>query len=126
MEPTVLMIEDDAESAGLMKLTLGPRGYRVLVASDGLQGLEMAHADPPDLILLDLLLPGMDGLEILSRLRTDPQTADVPVVVISSRDRPTDQHTAAEIGADAYLIKPYGLAELLALLRSLLSERSEL
>ncbi|MBL7062785.1 MAG: response regulator [Anaerolineae bacterium] len=126
MEPTVLMIEDDAEGARLMKRTLGPRGYRVLVASDGLQGLEMAHADPPDLILLDLLLPGMDGLEILSRLRTDPQTADVPVVVISSSDQPTDQHTAAEIGADAYLIKPYGLAELLALLRSLLSERSEL
>jgi len=126
MEPTVLMIEDDAEGARLMKLTLGPRGYWVLVASDGLQGLEMAHANPPDLILLDLLLPGMDGLEILSRLRTDPRTADVPVVVISSRDRPTDQHTAAEIGADAYLVKPYGLAELLALLRSLLSERSEL
>ena len=126
MEPTVLMIEDDTEGARLMKLTLGPRGYRVLVASDGLQGLEMAHANPPDLILLDLLLPGMDGLEILSRLRTDPQTADVPVVIISSRDRPTNQHTAAEIGADAYLIKPYGLAELLALLRSLLSERSEL
>ena len=126
MEPTVLMIEDDAEGARLMKLTLGPRGYRVLVASDGLQGLEMAHANPPDLILLDLLLPGMDGLEILSRLRTDPQTADVPVMIISSRDRPTDQHTAAEIGADAYLIKPYGLADLLALLRSLLSERSEL
>jgi len=71
MEPTVLMIEDDAEGARLMKLTLGPKGYRVLVASDGHQGLKMARANPPDLILLDLLLPGMDGLEILSRLRTE-------------------------------------------------------
>jgi len=125
MARTVLVIEDDPASARLAKLILGSEGYQTVVASDGLQGLKMAQADPPDLILLDLMLPGQDGFEVLHRLRAGPRTADVPVVVVSAKAQATDKQAAAKIGADAYLTKPYRRTELLPLIRSVLSERPE-
>jgi len=125
MEANVLLIEDDPIAARLVELQLGSTGCRVLSALDGLRGLKLAHANPPDLILLDLMLPGLDGFEVLSRLRADPQTADVPVVVVSAKSQATDKQTAARLGADAYLTKPYDWAELRALIHSLLSERPE-
>ncbi|MFQ6100209.1 MAG: response regulator [Anaerolineae bacterium] len=125
MTPTILLIDDDPMVARLVQLTLEPEGYQLVVAPNGLQGLKMAQTDPPDLLLLDLMLPGQDGFEVLNRLRAEPRTADVPVIVVSSKSQPTDKHTATKIGANAYLTKPYRRAELLETIRSLLSERSE-
>jgi len=119
-EPTILLIEDDPLSASLVELTLSSEGYQVLTASNGLQGLKVAHTTFPDLVLLDLMLPGLDGFEVLNRLRNDPQMADVPVVILSAKAQSTDKRTADRMGADAYVNKTYEDAELLDQVRSLL------
>jgi CheY-like chemotaxis protein len=106
-ELTILLIEDDALSASVVELTLNSEGYRVLTAPNGLQGLKMAKANLPDLILLDLMLPGMDGFEVLSELRADPKTASVPVAIISAKGQAEDRQLADRLGADAYLPKAY-------------------
>lgn len=122
MKQTILLIEDDPLSARLADLVLKSEGYQVLMAQNGVEGLKLAHSTPPDLVLLDLMLPGIDGFEVLNRLRSDPQTANVRVVIVSSKSQPTDKETAAKIGADAYVTKPYRKAELLGTVASLLSE----
>lgn len=110
-------------AARIVEMVLSPEGYQIVTVPNGRQGLEMAQATPPDLILLDLMLPGQeDGFEVLRRLRAEPRTADVPVIVVSSKAQPADKEMAANIGANAYLTKPYKRAELLSLVRSLLSE----
>jgi two-component system cell cycle response regulator DivK len=121
MPQTILLIEDDPLSARLADLVLGSEGYQVVVAQNGIQGLKAARETPPDLILLDLMLPGLDGFEVLNRMRADPKTANVRVVIVSSKSQPADKETAAKIGADAYLTKPYRKADLLGMVRSLLS-----
>jgi CheY-like chemotaxis protein len=125
MAQTILVIEDDPLSARLADLVLGSEGYHVIIAQNGLLGLKAARETPPDLVLLDLMLPGLDGFEVLNRMRADPQTADVRVVIVSSKSQPADKETATKIGADAYLTKPYRKGELLDMVRSLLSEAPE-
>jgi len=125
MSQTILLIEDDPLSARLADLLLKSEGYQVVIAQNGLEGLNIARNNPPDLILLDLMLPGMDGFEVLNQLRADPQTADVRVAVVSSKAQPTDKETAAKIGADDYVTKPYRKAQLLEMVRSLISEQPE-
>lgn len=124
-KPVILLIEDDPLSASLVELLLNHEGYQVLTATNGFHGLRMAQASPPDLILLDLMLPGIDGFEVLNRLRADPQTAAVPVIILSAKSQPSDKRTAARIGANAYLSKSYKRAELLDLVHSLLEESAE-
>jgi two-component system cell cycle response regulator len=122
MERTILLIEDDPLSARLVDLILKSEGHQVIMVQDGLRGLAVAQATPLDLILLDLMLPGIDGFEVLRRLRADPKTADVKVVVVSAKSQPADKERAAELGIAAYLTKPYRKIELLQVVRSLLSE----
>jgi CheY-like chemotaxis protein len=122
MEQIILLIEDDPLSARLVDLILKSEGHQVIMVQDGYQGLEVARGSSPDLILLDLMLPGMDGFEFLRRLRADPRTADVRVVVVSAKSQPADKEKAAELGVAAYLTKPYRKVELLEVVRSLLSE----
>ena len=122
MERTILLIEDDPLSARLVDLILKSEGHQVIIVRDGFQGLEVAQNTSLDLILLDLMLPGIDGFEVLRRLRADPETADVHVVVVSAKSQPADKERAAELGVDAYLTKPYRKVELLQVVRSLLSE----
>jgi len=123
-ELTILLIEDDALSASVVELTLNSEGYRVLTAPNGLQGLKMAKANLPDLILLDLMLPGMDGFEILNHLRAEPKTAGVPVAILSAKGQAEDRQVADRLGANAYLPKAYEQDELLELVRSLLEAGS--
>jgi CheY-like chemotaxis protein len=125
MAQTILLIEDDPLSARLADLVLKAEGYEVIIAPNGLQALKIAQDTPPDLIILDLMLPGLDGFEVLNRLRAEPRTVDVPVVVVSSKSQPTDKHTAVKVGANDYLTKPYRKNELVETVRSLLSARSE-
>lgn len=120
MKPTILVIEDDPMTSRLVELMLVQEGYQVTIASNGLQGLEMAQALSPDLVLLDLMLPGPDGFDVLNQLQAKHQTAKIPVIVVSSKSQHADKQTAANIGANAYLTKPYKRAELLETVRSLL------
>ncbi len=124
MKAKILLIEDDPIARRLVELQLSTEGYELLTAPDGLQGLNIISETPPNLVLLDLMLPGLDGFEILSRLRADPKTADLPVIVVSAKSRPTDTDTANRIGANAYLTKPYTKEELLALVAKHTSEGS--
>jgi two-component system KDP operon response regulator KdpE len=114
-ERTVLVIDDEAPIRRLLRLTLEPQGYKVYEAGNGQLGLQEAAARRPDVIILDLGLPDMDGLAVLKRLREWSQT---PVLVLSVRDREADKVAALDNGADDYLTKPFGTEELLARMRA--------
>jgi CheY-like chemotaxis protein len=120
MNPTILVIEDDPPAAHLLDILLGREGYQTLIALNGVEALEIVRTQPIDLILLDLMLPGLDGFEVLNRLRNDPRTATLPVAVISAKSQLSDKRAAARVGADAYLTKPYKNADLLVMVGSLL------
>lgn len=112
MPRRVLIIEDDKDIAHLVELHLKDTGYEVSVAFDGNAGIERALSTPSDLILLDLMLPGMDGLEICRRLRTS--ATYTPILMLTSRSSELDRVLGLEIGADDYLTKPFSIRELLA------------
>jgi putative two-component system response regulator len=116
--PTVLVVEDDAANRVLLTRLLERAGYRPVTADDGPSGLAAAIELAPDVVLLDVVLPGMDGLEICRRLRADPRTVALPVVLLTGRTSVDDVVAGLDAGADDFLSKPFHEAELLARLRS--------
>ena len=119
----ILVIEDDAEISGIIALELGFEGYDVSVEGDGLGGLRAAADLDPDLVILDCMLPGLDGIEVCRRLR---ESSDVPILMVTARGRPADRVAGLDTGADDYLVKPFDLDELLARIRVQLRKRSAL
>lgn len=117
---TILIVEDEAEIAGYLRRGLTFEGYTVEIASDGRQALDIAREQPPDLVVLDLMLPGIDGLEVAWRLRA---ASDVPIIMLTARDAIPDRVAGLEAGADDYLIKPFAFEELLARIRVQLRRR---
>lgn len=120
---TILLIEDDQAAASLWEIALKREGYQVITAKDGLQGLKLAQAQRPDLVLLDLMLPGIDGFEICNRLRSDSVTADIPILIISAKSQESDKRTAFKLGATAYFVKPFAIKELIATIRETLIQK---
>jgi DNA-binding response OmpR family regulator len=116
----ILIIEDEAEIAGYLRRGLMLEGFTVDIALDGPGGLTMARETPPDLVVLDLMLPGLDGLEVASRLRA---VSDVPIIILTARDSVPDRVAGLESGADDYLVKPFAFEELLARVRVQLRRR---
>ena len=114
----VLMVEDDRCIAELVAMELEHRGIEVLCAPDGSSGLEAARRFRPDVIVLDVMLPGLDGVGVLKRLRDDGSR--VPVVMLTARDAPTDKVHSLDLGADDYLTKPFHVEELLARMRAVM------
>ncbi len=114
LKPSVLVIDDELQIRRLLRACLEGNGYRVLEAATGQEGITQAAQHPPDVVLLDLGLPDMDGVTVLKRLR---EWSRVPVVVLSVRDREDDKVAALDCGADDYVTKPFSTAELLARLR---------
>jgi two-component system KDP operon response regulator KdpE len=113
---TALVIDDERQIRRLLRLVLEDQNYRIFEAESGRQGLVEAAQRKPDVVLLDLGLPDMDGLEVLKRLR---EWSQVPILILSVRDGPDDKVTALDAGADDYVIKPFESAELLARLRAI-------
>jgi two-component system KDP operon response regulator KdpE len=113
-QPHILVIDDEPQILRAMRTILTARQFRVSTASNGTDGLALAAAEQPDLIILDLSLPDMDGIEVCKQLRTWTQT---PIVVLSVRDSERDKVAALDHGADDYLTKPFGIDELLARVR---------
>ncbi len=116
----VLVVEDDDAIAQVLQRSLRLEGYEVKVAADGVGALEEAHAFLPDLVILDLGLPRMDGIEVAKRLRASD---DVPIMVLTARDAVESRVEGLDAGADDYLVKPFERQELLARLRALLRRR---
>jgi two-component system KDP operon response regulator KdpE len=114
LKPTVLVIDDEIQIRRLLNACLEANGYRVREAATGQEGISMAAQHPPDVVILDLGLPDLDGVTVLKRLR---EWSRVPVVVLSVRDREEDKIAALDNGADDYVTKPFSAAELLARLR---------
>src|SRR5262245_42168246 len=112
--PLILIIEDEAQLRRYLRPSLAAEGYRLVEAEKGEEGLSLASQYVPDIVLLDLGLPDLDGLEVTRRLR---QWSDVPVIVLSARGQEKDKVAALDAGADDYLTKPFGFSELLARLR---------
>lgn len=117
MSERILVIEDDPAILKLLQRGLAYEGYLVDTATDGRSGLLMARDNHPDLVVLDWMLPGMDGLEVCHRLRTG---GDVPIVMLTAKDTIQDRVQGLDAGADDYLVKPFNLDELLARIRALL------
>jgi two-component system, OmpR family, alkaline phosphatase synthesis response regulator PhoP len=113
----VLVVEDDVKTVELIKLYLVKDGYRVAAAGDGMTGLRMARENHPDLVILDLMLPGMDGLEICRRLRAE---SEVPVIMLTARSTDDDKLAGLNLGADDYITKPFSPRELAARVRVIL------
>jgi two-component system cell cycle response regulator DivK len=121
-QKTILYVEDNEFNRKIVKQLLAQTKYRLREAADGETGLRMAHAEAPDLILMDVQLPKMSGLEATRRLRADPQTAAIPIVVITSYALSGDAEKAKDAGATAYLAKPYSPRDLLAKIREIAPE----
>src|SRR6201997_3820247 len=118
--PRVLVVEDDDAIAQVLQRSLRMEGYEVRVADDGITALDQAHAFLPDLVILDLGLPRLDGIEVAKQLR---QSDDVPILVLTARDAVEARVEGLDSGADDYLVKPFERQELLARLRALLRRR---
>lgn len=117
MPAKILIIDDEPSIVNLVSAYLLPEGYEVFTASDGLQGIKAAKAYKPDLILLDIMLPGLDGIELLSRLRRE---SDVYVILLTARTEETDKIVGLSVGADDYVTKPFSPRELVARIKSAL------
>ncbi|MFC1911668.1 response regulator transcription factor [Chloroflexota bacterium] len=113
----VLVVDDDAKTVELVKLYLSRDGYRVLTAYEGIEALRLAQECRPDLIVLDLMLPGMNGLEICRTLRTE---SDVPIIMLTAKTTDQDKLTGLSLGADDYVTKPFSPRELAARVRTVL------
>ncbi len=121
---TVLVIDDEENIIELIKLGLKYEGFSVESAPDGPQGLAAAQRLNPNLIILDLMLPGMDGLEVCRRLRANPTTRDIPILMVTAKDEVRDRVVGLETGADDYLAKPFSFEELVARIRAILRRQS--
>ncbi len=117
---TVLVIDDHKELAELVQRSLAQNGFDVIIANNGPSGLKIAREHRPDLVILDLTMPGMDGLEVCRQLRQDPRAGNTPVIVLSARAGEEDRVLGLEQGADDYLIKPFSPRELLARVKAAL------
>ncbi len=124
MNAKILVIEDEPTIANVIRRGLSREGYNVLVAIDGETGLTKAFAEFPDLIILDVMLPGIDGLEVCQQIRT--AKLQVPILMLTAKDAIPDRVAGLEVGADDYLVKPFAFEELLARVRALLRRRAPL
>src|SRR5437762_12356195 len=115
--PTILVVEDESSIASFVSLYLKNAGYAVKTAATGTEGLAQASAHEPSLIVLDLMLPDIDGIEVCKRIR---QSSDVPILMLTARDEDVDKIIGLEVGADDYLTKPFNPRELVARVKSIL------
>lgn len=122
----ILVIEDERDILELIRYNLTKNGYQVMAAIHGEEGLRLVRQNPPDLVVLDLMLPGMDGLDVCRSLKTDPQTAVIPVIMVTARGDEADIVAGLELGAHDYVCKPFSPRVLVARVRACLRRSSEL
>jgi len=116
----ILIVEDERDIAELVKYHLDQAGLSARIVGDGKQALDLIAREHPDLIILDLMLPGMDGLEVCKRLRSNPMTQSIPIVMLTARATEVDRIVGLELGADDYIPKPFSARELVARVKAVL------
>jgi len=121
MKPRILVVDDEPEAVELIEFNLKQSGYTVSTAADGADALKKARSQPPDLIVLDVMLPEMDGFEICKTLRLDPSTTKVPIIMLTAKAAEIDRVLGLELGADDYLTKPFSTRELLLRIKKILA-----
>ena len=119
----ILVVDDEEDILELLKFNLSREGYQVLCAVSGEQALRLVRSENPDLIMLDLMLPGIDGLEVTKRLKNDPDTKNLPIVMLTAKGEEADIVTGLELGADDYITKPFSPRILIARIRAVLRRR---
>lgn len=122
---TILLVEDEDDIAALISFSLEQEKYQTVRASTGEEGMALARQRKPALVVLDLMLPGMDGLEVCKRLRSDPATSSIAVLMLTAKSEETDIVVGLELGADDYVVKPFSPKVLLAKIKALLRRREE-
>ena len=125
MDKTILIIEDDADILNLVAWHLQTEGYRTLTSTSGSDGLEYAMHEQPDLIVLDLMLPGIDGLEICKTLKRNKMTESLPVIMLTAKGEEVDRIVGFELGADDYMVKPFSPRELVLRIRAILKRNAK-
>jgi DNA-binding response OmpR family regulator len=123
MTKKILIIEDDPAISRLVDYTLRHEGYEIITASNGLEGINKAHKEAPDLVILDVMLPGMDGYEVCHRLKSEPDTASLLILMFSAKAQEIDKNTGLKVGADDYLPKPAAPAEIVNRVAKLLAKK---
>jgi CheY-like chemotaxis protein len=123
MSATVLVVDDDPVIQKLLQVNFEMEGYAVITAGDGVEGLERAQADRPDIVVCDIMMPRMDGLEVARRLKADPNTASIPILLLSAKAQQADVAAGEATGADDYVTKPFDPLDLLQRVAGLLEAR---
>ena len=114
----ILIIDDDVTMTEMMKALVEMEGHEPITVNDSLQALEIANAVDPDLITLDLMMPGLTGFEVCELLHKDPKFSNTPIIILSAKDDPSSKEKAIALGASDYLVKPFGVDELLDKIKS--------
>jgi DNA-binding response OmpR family regulator len=122
---TILVVDDDADIRRFVEMNLRLEGYRVVTAADGAMALAMVATEVPDLVLLDVMMPGLDGIEVTRRLRADSRTSTLPVIMLTAKSMTADRVLGLTAGADDYIMKPFDTLELVARVRSTLRRNAE-
>ncbi|MHA1598223.1 MAG: phosphate regulon transcriptional regulator PhoB [Alphaproteobacteria bacterium] len=120
MTPLILIVEDEPPQVELLTYNLQSEGFRTIVAGDGEEALLLADETPPDLIVLDWMLPKMSGIEVCRRIRASKQTCDIPIIMLTARGEEEDRVRGLETGADDYMVKPYSQKEMVARIKAAL------
>ncbi|MEA3494058.1 MAG: response regulator [Candidatus Margulisiibacteriota bacterium] len=121
----ILVVDDEPDMVNVIKLRLEANKYEVLVASDGPEGLNIARIQRPDLIILDIMLPKMDGFKVSRMLKYDERFKNIPIIMFSAKVQSSDIERGREMGADAYITKPFKAEDLLAKIRELLDAKEK-
>lgn len=116
----ILVVDDEKDIVDLLSYNLEKEGCAVIRAYDGERALELARSQRPDLVVLDIMLPGMNGVEVCRRLRSDPRSADLPIIMLTAKSEEIDRVLGLEMGADDYITKPFSVRELIARVRAVL------
>ena len=125
MKEKILIVDDEKDIVKMLDYNLKKEGFRTLSASDGEDALDMAIRERPALIILDLMLPGMDGLEVCKTLRKESKTTHIPIIMLTARTQETDKIVGLELGADDYVTKPFSPRELIARVKAILRRSQE-
>lgn len=125
MQKKILIIEDEADIVRMLEYNLKKEGFRVIASFDGLNGLRLARKESPDIVLLDLMLPQMDGLEVTREIKKAEATAHIPIIMLTAKAQETDKVVGLELGADDYITKPFSPRELIARIKAVLRRKQK-